>query len=97
MPQLRQHGYRMDAKEDVRQHALKKVMKQTGTAPVISKLVQLRTYRKHASPRSKEGRHKKILTRDIEFVQHTRNAMTERQRTLDKKKTKIYRASKGDI
>jgi hypothetical protein len=94
MPQLRQYGYRMNAKEDVRHDALKKVIKQTGSAPVISKLVQLRTYRKHASPRSNEARHKKVLTRDIEFVQRTRNEMTERQRTLDKKKTTMYRSKK---
>jgi len=94
MPSLRDHGYRINAKEPVRHEALEKVMKQSGSAPLIGKLVQLRTYRKFALPRSDGARQRKVLTRDISFVQEKRDAMTDRQRVLDKKKTAMYRAHK---
>jgi len=94
MPSLREHGYSMNAKEPVRRSALKKVMNMSGSAPLIGKLVQLRTYRKYAPPRSDGARQRKVLTRDISFVQDIRDSMTDRQRVLDKKKTAMYRSQK---
>jgi len=84
----------MNAKEPVRRAALEKVMKTSGSAPLISKLVQLRTYRKYAPPRSDGAKQRKILSRDIIFVQEKRDSMTDRQRVLDKKKTAAYRSQK---